>query len=514
MSLDHSICYEALKSRDARFDGVFFTAVKSTGIYCRPICPALTPKSVNCTFYKTAAEAELAGYRPCLRCRPELAPGYADVEQQSLLLKQAIELESDLWRKGLKAVAEALGITTRHLHRLFKEQLGVTPSQYWQTRRLLAAKQLLTDTKLSILQIVEAAGFRSLSTLNESFQKHYKMPPTRLRKQQSQNTTTPRALGKLSIGEDSVRVQIGYRPPFNWQMLLSFFEQRAILGVEWVSAEQGFYRRTVSEPAIGWLEVTHSQHALNLQVSASLVPHLVRMVERVRQTFDLNFTPECLPKGISSETRLPGTFNPFEMAVRAILGQQITVKAARTLAHRLVLKLGDPFPENLSPWPELTHTFPQPTAFMREDLQECLGNLGIIRSRTHAIAAISEAMLSGQIQLNRHMPPETLRKQLLTIKGIGQWTADYIIMRTTGWPDVFLPTDIGVLEGLSRSLGCERKALRDDMTRISNYYKPWRSYLVLSLWQDTFRLSDCAEQTISRKAVGDEQKQTPSDSTL
>jgi len=515
--LDHERCYSALCTRDARFDGIFFTAVKSTGIYCRPICSAKTPKSENCTFYQSAAQAELAGYRPCLKCRPEMAPGYADVEQHELLFLQATEMMQQL-PKSVETVAEQLGISARHLRRIFSDALGITPHQYLQTARLLAAKQLLTDTMLTQQEISETVGFGSISTFNRLFKTHYHMAPSTLAKHIKESHHQTKSTDVSSTCKPTKAV-IGYRPTMNWQQLLAFFEMRAIPGVEWVNAAEGIYRRTVSRPVEGWLEVvqvqnmgesqsltqsptqsqtqTHihastivqkpSRYALQLTVSETLAPYLQVITRQVRHAFDLSVNSEQLPEGIPADTRLPGCFDPFEMAVRAILGQQITVKAARTLATRMTQTLGQPLEKTISPWPELTHTFPRPENFEEPSAAENLVKLGILSSRAQTIVRMAHAILANQLQLIRGFDTVKMRKQLLTIKGIGPWTADYILMRTTGWPNVFLPGDVGVLHGLSMVLGIPRTALKAPLRKIEAMYAPWLSYLVISLWQGTWQ---------------------------
>ena len=504
MELDHDSCYKALCSRDPRFDGAFFTAVKSTGIYCRPICSAKTPKTENCHFYKWAAQAERAGYRPCLKCRPEMAPGYADVEQYGLLLIQAIELINQM-PKSVQQIADQIGITTRHLSRVFQDSLGLAPLQVIQTRRLLTAKQLLTDTQLPLQEIAEISGFGSLSSFNRLFKSQYHLAPSTLRKDMKTHNPQPQS------------IRISYRPPLDWPKLLAFFEQRAIPGVELVSAQGGFYRRTISTPAEGWIEVLQTQpsqipssqnpssqkHSLQLTISDSLTPYMHLISHQVRQAFDLNLVTDLLPAGINKDIRLPGCFDPFEMAIRAILGQQITVKAARTLAHRMTLALGKPLQTIHSPWPELTHTFARP-----QDLQDPdqLTQLGILDSRSHTIARLSEAVISQQLQLIRGIPMETMRRQLLAIKGIGPWTADYILMRTTGWPNVFLPDDVGVLHGLSEVLGIPRTALKEPIRLLQQENAPWLSYVVISLWQGTWQPSEQQVKKLKEAVICKEPK--------
>lgn len=475
--------YEAFKAKDARFDGRFFVGIASTGVYCRPVCRARQAKLESCTFFASAAEAEKAGYRPCLMCRPELAPGNSLVDASSVLARKAARLLEERCGSGqsLEKLAETLGCTGRHLRRVFLEEYHVSPVQYLQTCRLLLAKNLLTDTSLSVLEVAMAAGFGSLRRMNDLFQKEYHLSPTALRKKASD--------GKKHTGQ--IAVGLGYRPPYCWEEILRFLRARAIPGVEVV--EDDAYLRTVqladkrATPHSGWIRVTHrpQKNRLDVTLSDTLIPVLSQVLARVRRLFDLYCDPDVIDQtlGAMNElrsglcvagTRLPGCFEPFEMSVRAILGQQITVKAASTLAGRLVKNMGHPVDTGLE---GLTHIFPtaKDITALGDDVQERMGVLGVIAVRSSCILTLARAMIQGEILLDQNADPEQEILKLCAIKGIGSWTAQYIAMRTMGWPDAFLETDIGVRHALPNYTPKEMLALAEK-------WRPWRSYAVINLW--------------------------------
>ncbi len=483
MTLDKKSLYAALKAHDSRFDGRFFVGISSTGIYCRPVCRVKTPLEKNCTFYQSAAAAEAAGYRPCLKCRPELAPGCSSIDSASRQARRAAAImdENRLVESNVSELAEKLGITDRHLRRIFAEEFGVAPIQYLQTCRLLLAKNLLTDTTLSVTQVALSSGFGSLRRFNDLFKTHYKLTPTDLRKNGIQDP---------KMGVDGITVRLGYRPPFQWDQLLEFLAGRAIPGVE--SVKDGSYRRTVvlqqgDEIVRGWIAVENVQdkNSLAVKLSSSLLGVLAKTLTRVRQLFDLNCEPaeidnvlenmnDYVPGLYVSGTRLPGCFDPFEMSVRAILGQQITVKAARTLAARFAESFGEKI---VTPFEELTTTFPtaKQIVSLEGPIENQFGPRGITGARARSIAGLAAAMENGTIDFSSHADHETEIPKLLEIPGIGPWTAKYIAMRVFGWPDAFPHTDYGVrkaLAGLS-----ERKILE-----LSETWKPWRAYATINLW--------------------------------
>ena len=483
MSEKEEFLYEAFKAKDTRFDGRYFVGISSTKIYCRPTCWAKQPKRENCTFFSSAAEAEQAGYRPCLLCRPELAPGNAIIDASSSLAKRAARMMAEHCGDGQRVaeIAQKLGCTDRHLRRAFFGEYHVSPIQYLQTCRLLLAKNLLTDTELSVLDVAMASGFGSLRRLNDLFQKRYHLSPSALRKNA--------AKGKKR--EDGITVALGYHPPYQWERMLDFLEKRAIPGVEMVL--EGAYMRTVrlksrdGKKYCGWIRVqNHPQkNALAITLSDALIPVLSQVLARVRELFDLYADPyviyqrlqtmdQICPSACILGLRVPGCFEPFEMAVRAILGQQITVKAASTLAGKIAKSYGTPISTGID---GLTHLFPEAEDIIaiEDEIQEQLGELGVIAARSKCILTLAQALENGEIALGIYADPEREMAKLMQIKGIGSWTAKYLAMRTMGWPDAFLETDIGVKHALPEYSPKERLAL-------SEQWRPWRSYAMMCLW--------------------------------
>ena len=475
--------YSAFKAKDTRFDGRFFVGVSSTGIYCRPVCRAKLPKPENCNFYLTAAEAEQDGYRPCLLCRPELAPGISITDATVSLAHQAARLleENCGIEQSLSELAKQLGYTDRHLRRAFVKEYNVSPIQYLQTCRLLLAKNLLTDTDLSVVDVAMAAGFGSLRRFNDLFKKQYKLSPTELRKGVSNEKTS----------QNDITLSLGYRPPYRWEQLLAFLDGRAIKGVEVVRDNE--YLRTVhivtaeSQHIYGWIRVGNIPHknVLAVTLSSSLLPVLPRVLARVRHLFDLGCDPEAIseildsmnnirPHLFTSGTRMPGCFDPFELAVRAVLGQQITVKAASTLAARIVETYGTPIETGII---GLTHTFPRPEDItsLNGEISDHLGALGIISTRSKTILEIARLFSEKNINLDHCQSPETEMKKLMNISGIGIWTAKYVAMRTMGWTDAFLETDAAIKKALA-------PLTQKEMVELSKNWQPWRSYATISLW--------------------------------
>ncbi|MBQ9044410.1 MAG: helix-turn-helix domain-containing protein [Oscillospiraceae bacterium] len=464
--MDRQIYYEALRSHDMRFDGKFFVGVRSTGIYCRPVCRVRTPKAENCTFFRSAAEAEAAGYRPCLKCRPELAPGNSILEASSDLAEAAArEIEATCGNgERLAELAERLGCTDRHLRRVFESKLHVTPLQYRQTCRLLLAKKLLTDTSLSVLDVAMASGFGSLRRFNAVFEREYKLTPSALRRQYA---------GQEKRG-DSFTVGVGYRPPYRWQEMLRFLGTRAIPGVEAVR-DDAYYRTVRIKEHTGWIKVTlhEKKSTLAVTVSASLIRVLPQVLSGVRRLFDTDSDPQTICDALRGMRqlheilpicglRVPSCFDAFETCVRAVLGQQITVKAATTLAGRIARTLGTPLETEIE---GLTHTFPIPDEVLDAGA-EALGALGVLRTRSASVLELAALYRQNS---------RITRERLLAIRGIGPWTADYIAMRVLGDTDAFLPTDYGVKTALA-------PRTQTEMTALSEPWRPWRSYAVMNLW--------------------------------
>ncbi|MDR0882175.1 MAG: helix-turn-helix domain-containing protein [Candidatus Adiutrix sp.] len=480
--LDREACFEAFLAHDPRFDGRFFVSNKLTGIYCRPICRAHFSRPDNFDFHLSAAAAEAKGYRPCLKCRPEIAPGLSPAEAGPRLARRAaLLIERDfLFESSLADLARSLGLTSRHLRRVFDAEFGVSPVQYLQTRKLLLAKNLLTDTNLPITQIAFAAGFSSLRRFNDLFKQRYRLAPSSFKKD---NTSLKKTL-------DGATLLLAYRPPYQWPSILEFLAGRAMAGVEEVADNS--YRRVVriqdSATYYGWIKVSDrpEKKALAVTVAPGLLPVLPRVLARVRTLFDTDCDPcriydklrvmnefvkpgACLPG-----TRLPGAFDPFEMAVRAILGQQITVKAARTLAGRLTRTLGTPV---TTPFAELTHAFPQPRDLLSlgKPIADHLGPLGITGARCRSILALASAIELEHIHLDMTADPEQMMERLLELPGFGPWTAQYVAMRALSYPDAFPHTDYGLKKALAPRPAREVAAL-------SEQWRPWRSYAAINLW--------------------------------
>jgi AraC family transcriptional regulator, regulatory protein of adaptative response / DNA-3-methyladenine glycosylase II len=470
-------CYQAVLTRDARFDGRFFVAVKTTRIYCRPICRVKTPMRKNCEFFSFAAAAEVAGYRPCKRCRPELAPGSSLMEVSSQQARNAAyHIGQDfLSEHSLAELADQLGITDRQMRRVFHEEFGVSPVEFSQTQRLLLAKQLLTDSAMPVTSVAYASGFKSLRRFNALLKERYRLSPTEFRKQQKKEV--PQNFEEFSF-------RLNYRPPLDWERLLGFLSQRVIPQVECVQG--GKYFRTVqvrrqNKDLAGCLEVRHDadKHMLSVLLSDSLLPVCASVLERVKRLFDLSADPVAIDSVLGNLAkqrpglRLPGSFDGFEMAIRAILGQQISVAAARTLAGRLALRFGAPVQ---TPHSSLTRLFPTPQRLAPASVAE-IARLGIIGKRAETLIALSEAVASGTLHLEPGSRVEDTLNTLHKIPGIGEWTVQYIAMRALSWPDAFPHTDLGVKKALATSNPKKILALAEQ-------WRPWRAYATLHLWAD------------------------------
>ena len=490
--------YRALKTRDARFDGRFFTGVSSTGIYCRPVCSVKTPKRENCRFFNHAAQAESAGFRPCLRCRPELAPHsvvWSIQDASYILAHQAARLldDPDAWpgsqtgsghhmkdehTPSVERLALRLGVSDRHLRRIFEANFGVSPMQYLQTRRLLAAKQLLADTAMPVTQVALASGFSSVRRFNSAFLSHYGLNPSTMRRQ-----------GQSEAGR-GIAVRLGYRPPYDAMAILHFFARRSLAGVEdiGIDTNRPWFRRTLriesrGQAHEGWLAIEFNlpQNQLLLQVSDSLRGVLPGVIRRVRATFDLDADPCEINRLLHTDfpagdgLRVPGTPDGFELAVRAVLGQQVTVAGGRTLTARLVAQLGQPI---VTPWGELNRLFPTPQVLAAVN-PEVLGRLGIVRQRQAAIIAIARAVIDKSVELHGSADVNATITALKALPGVGDWTAQYIAMRALRWPDAFPSGDVALHKALGvRGLG----QAAQEAEALSLAWKPWRSYAVIRCW--------------------------------
>lgn len=468
MSLDDDACYRALQAHDARFDGLFFVGVHTTGIYCRCVCTARTPKRENISFYESPAAAEKDGLRPCLICRPETAPGRSRLEATRRLASTAWRLieEGALDEQSVDELAAQLGTSARHLRRSMVEEFGVSPVELAQTQRLLSAKRLLTDTQLSVGEVAFAAGFASLRRFNALFQERYRLSPREMR----------RRIKKAPEGQ--LALEIGFREPYFWPELLRFFQARSICGVETVG--EGFYARTARVgKKIGLLrvELSPKRAALFVTISSELASELPTIIRRLRRQFDANAEPLAIQAALGDLAkdapglRLPGAFDGFELAVRAILGQQVSVQGARTVAGRFAARFGDPIDTGIE---ELQYVFPTPERMLEAQSSD-ISELGVIRRRAESIRAVAQALVDKRLRLTPSADPESTRSALLAIPGIGEWTADYILVRALGYPDAFPASDLGLLKALGTTSPKEAIAAVER-------YRPFRAYAAQRLW--------------------------------
>jgi AraC family transcriptional regulator, regulatory protein of adaptative response / DNA-3-methyladenine glycosylase II len=472
MLFDPEACFRAVRARDRRFDGRFFTAVSSTGIYCRPICPVRPPKRENMRFFSSAAAAEGAGYRPCLRCRPERAPGVASIDAASRLAGAAIAgiEEHAVSNARVGDLAASLGVSDRHLRRVTEAELGVSPIELAQTQKLLLAKRLLTETTLKLTDIAFASGFGSVRRFNALFKSRYGLNPSSIRR-----------TGDAARG---LKCSLDFRPPLAWETLLAYLRLRAIPGVEWVDATH--YRRTVAvgkHQGIIGVALAAGGTALEVELSPGLAPVIGAVIVRVKNLFDLGATPDAVAEVLSQDSmlapvvrrlpglRVPGAFDGFELAVRAVLGQQISVKGATTLAGRWAAAFGTPI---ATAHAELSVLAPT-AARMRAVTADQIASLGIVGARARCLVALAEAAAERRIVLGLAADVEEQIERLTALPGIGPWTAQYIAMRAMRWPDAFPAEDLMLL----RAAGLGKKELK---TRAEGW-RPWRAYATHYLWQ-------------------------------
>lgn len=474
------VCERARLARDARFDGRFFIAVTSTGIYCRPICPARSPRAANVRYYASAAEAAEAGFRPCLRCRPEAAPGTAAWRGSSALVGRAVRLigEGACVDGGIDGLAARLGIGPRHLHRLFVQHVGAPPVAVLQTWRLGFAKRLLDETALPVTQVAMVSGFGSIRRFNDAFRAAYQRPPSQVRR---------RAAASLDTGDRADRprpyaLTLAYRPPYDWPALVTFLASRATPGVE--AVEGGVYRRTITHRgATGTLAVRKlASHALGVTIVFPDAAALPYIVARVRTMFDLSAEPAAIAGAFERDAqlgplvrarrglRIPVAWDPFELAVRAIVGQQVTVRGATTLMGRLAARLGAPAGDGACAFPSA------------EALAEAsVADLGVTSARAHAIRTLAREAADGKLFTGQE-PAEVVRA-LVALPGIGEWTAQYIAMRGLGDPDAFPTGDLGLRIAATDASAGEARISSGALSEMAERWRPWRAYAAMHLWQ-------------------------------
>jgi len=472
--LDADTCWGALSSRDPRFDGRFFVGVRTTGVYCRPVCPARTPGRDRCEFFGLAAEAEREGYRACFRCRPELAPGAGVVDAIPRLVAGAVTRIDEGYLNGasVEDLAASLGVTARHLRRAVAEELGVSVVDLAQSRRMALAKQLLQDSSLPMAEVAFSAGFASVRRFNALFRARFGRPPSALRRAHGED------------GSGRLVLRLDFRPPLDWNAMVEFLAGRCTAGVEQIQGEA--YRRTVRLGArTGWVSVTRdpSRPALRAEVSLSLASALLPLVARLRALFDLDAHPGAIAAALRRDPvlapsvrrnpglRVNGAFDGFEAAVRVVLGQQVSVKAATTVAGRVAGVLGEPVE---TPFPGLDRLPPTPEAIVASG-EDRLARIGMPGARARTLIALARSVLSGELALTRGADPEQVRDRMLALPGVGPWTANLVAMRALGAPDAFPAGDLGVL----RALGT--KSAQDAEAR-AEAWRPWRAYAAMHLW--------------------------------
>ncbi len=479
-SFDVRALDRARASRDARFDGKFFIAVTSTGIYCRPVCKVRDAKRSNIRYYPTAAAAAAAGFRPCLRCRPEAAPGTPAWLGTLEVVRRGLRLieEGMLDDRSVEDMAERLGIGARHLHRLFVQHLGASPIAVAQTRRLHFAKRLLDETRLPITSIAMAAGFGSIRRFNDVFRMTYGRPPREIRRR-----LTSEAPG---TGMDEVVLRLAYRPPYDWSHLQRFLAARALRGIETADGER--YARTVRTPDGGWaivqLRPIAGEDALEFRVSCADASALLHLSSVARRVFDQAADPETIVSALQTDAllrplvkrrpglRIPGVWDPFECAVRAIIGQQVSFLAGITLVARLVERTGEPI---TTPVQGLTHLFPRASDVVAANLR----GLGLTGGRIAALKELANALVDGTLDFSASA--DEVVGQLTRIRGIGPWTAQYVALRALGEPDAFLSSDL-VLRRIASGGSSQQTLTASALEKRAEAWRPWRAYATIHLW--------------------------------
>jgi AraC family transcriptional regulator of adaptative response / DNA-3-methyladenine glycosylase II len=480
MDMDRTACYRAIATRDARFDGRLFVGVKTTGIYCRPICPARTPKFENVSFYPSAAAAQEAGFRPCLRCRPETSPDLAFWRGTSNTVSRALALieAGGLDDADVEGLANRLGVGARQLRRLFRQHVGASPIAVAQTRRVLLAKQLIHETSLPMAEVALASGFNSVRRFNETFQHLFGRPPATLRRVRDK---TRREAGALSV-------RLAYRPPYDWDAMLAFLAARAIPGVELVSGDG--YRRTIAiGDTGGTISVTPAaKNRVDISVRFPDIAALPQIIARARRVFDLAADPDMIGAHLSQDPvlaplvasrpglRVPGAWDGFELAVRAIFGQQITVPAATRLLGKLVQVHGLLLPGTTKDSEGLSHLFPSPARIAGADLAA----LGMPNARATAVTSLAQAISGDPTIFSRGASLEAAIAKLRSLPGIGEWTAQYIAMRELREPDAFPAADIGLMRAMATADG--RRPSPSELMSRAERWRPWRAYAALHLW--------------------------------
>ncbi|HTQ92545.1 MAG TPA: AlkA N-terminal domain-containing protein [Streptosporangiaceae bacterium] len=495
-ALDDERRYQAAVSKDPRFDGVFFTAVTSTGIYCRPSCPAITPKRANMRFYRSAAAAQEAGFRACKRCRPDASPGSPEWNIRADMVGRAMRLIADgvVDRDGVEGLARRLGYEQRQVRRLVTAELGAGPLAIARAQRAQTARILVETTALPLSEIAFAAGFASIRQFNATIREVFAVTPTQLREARGRVPKTRRLLPPAgAVAPGLIRIRLAYRAPIDGERMLGFLAARAIPGVEEV--RDGRYRRTIMLPnGPGILSLAPAAGYVDCELQLEDLRDLTAAVQRCRRLLDLDADPEAVTAFLSASgsdpvlgplalanpgRRSPGHVDGSELALRAVLGQQVSVAAARRLGARLTAAYGKPLSRPDGP---LTHCFPQAETLADADPAA----LPMPRSRALALTGLASALACGELVLDPGAERDRAEAVLLALPGIGPWTASYIRMRALSDPDAFLPTDVGVLDALSRlgaiPAGAPRARAAKAAAALAENWRPWRSVAVHHLW--------------------------------
>ncbi|WP_151631873.1 DNA-3-methyladenine glycosylase 2 [Noviherbaspirillum aerium] len=480
--LDSDSCYRALSAKDTRFDGVFFTGVTTTGIYCRPVCTVKTPRLSSCRFFSSAAAAEAAGFRPCLRCRPELAP-YALQENLAHAVWQRIA-GGALNDGNVERLADEVGLSSRQLRRVLMQHFGVTPVELAQTQRLLFAKKLLQETRLPMADVAFAAGFGSVRRFNALFAQRYGIAPGDIRRAGE---------GKASAAPGALTLRLAYRPPLDWTRMLSYLSHRAIAGVEQVQTGEGnggCYARSVRlDGCHGWLSISHrpERSQLELEVAPSLAGVLMPLVARVRALFDLDANPAVIVGHLGRDAllserlermpglRVPGAFDAFELGIRAVLGQQVSVAGATTLSGRLVQRFGV---ATATPFGRITHHFPLPAVLAEANVAD-IAAIGLPQARAQTILNLARFAAEGGMQMRPGLTLAESVTRLRSVRGIGDWTAHYIALRALRFPDAFPAGDLGLQKAAAGDGG---RLTEKQLDARAADWSPWRGYAALALW--------------------------------
>jgi AraC family transcriptional regulator, regulatory protein of adaptative response / DNA-3-methyladenine glycosylase II len=487
--LDDTRCFDAMRARDARFDGTFFIAVKTTGIYCRPSCPTpIQPKRVNVTFHRTAASAQRAGFRACKRCRPDASPGSPEWNARGDLVGRAMRSIVDglVDREGVSGLARSLAVSERHLHRMLVDEVGAGPLEVARSQRAQTARLLIETTTLTSSEIAFAAGFSSIRQFHDTVREVFAASPTELRGGlNARQRTTARRFADAVEGAAPVSIRLRARTPFDVDGLLGFLAVRAVAGVEVVDASTRTYARTLRLPGgPGTVEATLADDAVTATFRLADIGDLATASARLRRAFDLDSDTAAIDDHLCTDEalaplvratpgrRVPGTVDPHEIAVRAVLGQQVSVAGAKGTAGRLVLAHGEPFATGVD---GLTHLFPSAAALGSLDPSA----IPIPRSRGRALVGLCAAIADGSVELDIGADRARTREQLVGCFGIGPWTADYILIRALREPDAFLPTDLGVKHAADR-LGLSSGPA--DLEARSQRWRPWRSAALFHLW--------------------------------